>query len=615
MSSYRLRLLDEYNQDLVELALHPYARRIPNAKLLFLPEQKVYSTRSYSAQLIGPKTQEIISFELQINGYSVDCSYKPHTGNIYFSDPLNNQQIFANSFGLSSVWLRIRTRQSSQILASDYFQVMVRPGAENYSVNAMGQFTARQYRTLLYHRQSELIFRQGVQSEQRPSLEEKVRYFYGLSKAMRRMLPELESIARARRSRTVRPQTSGLRDVHRPVEYGLAGRVAALRSASDHFSDLYSRPAPSEDVYENRIFVSFLYSVSHELGSLVQSVSALRAALPFGMETRGSYVSSSSYMSKATALTLEEIADDLRGLQGEFSQMYRRCADSLRARGALLHQMPAVSAAFAHIPVYQRLYGLMRQWFSLRPINAEDLHFVGTFLQITTLYEVYILCKLICFFEDWGFALTRSSRIHYEMEHDAFYKNTEINNLFVLEKDGLRVSIYYQPLIPDEIRGGKSECGLYRALSLSYPRSWSEPARGRYYTPDYVIRLDHVGWKGARYILADAKYATLQEVVDYKIIPLSYKYLFSLVPASRNDQISGLYIFHGKRLPGQEADSLLYSAYDLLDNPHARFPQVEILSFYEYAGTMQSEQFEALRMLLKLQIEQALGSSDTDEKS
>lgn len=617
MREYKLRLSSEESQELIELQLHPASVHQPLAELTRIPDIKVFANRPYSAQLLTANTTDIRSLEILINGYPAPHTFHAHSGNINFHLPGNGERIFADSFGLSSIALIFKTSEGPVRLKSEYFQIMVRPDDENFSVNTMGSYAARNNRMLLYGTQKDYINLTNHYGYGQYSMEDKIRLLKQtgilLEKAWRmiRINPKTSSTARLDNRQPLNGRTlqqlnrhpeslqqtamaSGVRIGHRLYVPDLARLGSQVREKNT-------------DVYENQIILSFLQAIIKETNNMIPSIKAYIDKLPIRFHSSGPFVTSSTYMARATSLTLQDMMSDLKSLQKEFSRLYEIYASIIPASSFELTSLPKMTPTFSQIPGYRQIFGSIGQWFAMRNVGAADIRFATTFLQITTLYEVYVLSKLGRFFLDWDFQLVSARRILANRQDETFYEPPSINNVFVYQREDVRITLFYQPVIYNQKRAMKSSCNLVRNTSLSFPRGWGEPTSGRYYTPDYVIKIESERWKGARYILGDAKYTTYRNVRDYKVIPLVYKYLFSLSTMDPDDEITGLYIFHGKQTDALGRSSISSSIYDLIQSGHQEFPQVEIISLSESICTDQREQFMALRSLFSIQFEHAAG--------
>lgn len=615
MREYKLRLLSEESLDLVELQLHPATSHQPLADLIKIPSVKVFSSRPYHAQLLTANTSEIRSLEILINGYPAPHTFHANTGNIMFHLPGNGERIFADSFGLSHIILEFKTTEGSVRLKSEYFQVMVRPDDENFSVNSMGCYAARNNRLLLYGTQKDYIRFEPHYAQEQYSMEDKIRLFKQtgilLENAWQsiRLNPRTQSEDIFKEHRCL--DAKCLQKLNRHPEHLIPVSIASgvrigHRSYVPDFGR-FSNTGKSTDVYENQVILSFIQTIIKETSNMIPKIEAYKKQLPVRFDTSGIFVTSSTYMARATQLTLEDMIKDLQQIKAEFCRLYERYQSIIPASEFELTSPPKSSAAFRQLPGYRQVFGSIGQWFAMRNVSAGDIRFATTFLQITTLYEVYVLSKLGRFFLDWGFELVSAKMVSPERREETFYEPPSINNIFVYKRDSLKVTLFYQPVIYGQKSARQSSCNLIRNTSLSFPRGWGEPTSGRYYTPDYVFKLESELWQGAKYILGDAKYATYRNVRDYKVIPLAYKYLFSISPSDPQDEITGLYIFHGKKAQMYDPAAIAASVYDLVQSGHEIFPQVEIIGLSESIRTDEAGQFAALRKLFLLQFEHAAG--------
>lgn len=615
MRQYKLRLLDERNQEMTELILYPAAYQRPIARMIQIPEARVFAMRQYQAQLLCPITSDIKSLEIQINGYPVSLTFHPKTGNIYFHDPYNGEQIFADAFGLSCLQIQFRNSEGNQSLCSEYFQVMVRPGDENVNVNAMGCFAAQNCRMLLYGTNSDYTTRAANMKKLQFSLEDKIRLLKRTTALLEkcwqviRCSPRTDSIPASKSRKGILQRDIRQLAAH-PECMAAAGGMYGIRVGShSYIPDLhrFEGALSTTDVYENQVILAFIRSIIRDIDKLIPNVKEVMNHLPIENRSRDFCVSSSGFMGRATRMTLQSVIDDLLQARKQYSSLYIRYQEIIPASAIELNLPPAPTPVFERVEGYREVFRSILQWFDMKNVSAGDIRFVTSFLQITTLYEVYVLSKLGRFFLDQGFELTSARQVVYDLDEDSYYKNATINNVYVLEKDSVKITVYYQPVVYDQSRAERSLCGLVRNTSLSFSKGWAEQARGSYYTPDYVFKIESSEWEGSRYILADAKYTTFRNTREFKVVPLVYKYLFSLSPLNASDQISGLYVIHGKSQHPRTAKPSASSIYDLMKNGQDIFPQVEILSLYEYMGINQDDQYDFLAELFESQVNHAAG--------
>lgn len=610
MDEYSLRLYQEDESTLIELALHPARQIQPIAEMIRLPKTSVYSDGKYDGQLITANTSDVRFFEVYLNGYLINSTYYPKTGRFYFNDPYYGRRIFRDSFGLCTLMVRFRTPKGTQTLVSETFEVMARTREENFSVNGMAQIVAQSHSMFLYGS------RKDYQSQSfRPlpfvhSLEDRIELYRRLDALMPQLLETfsknpLRTVASPRQSMNPshllevlarHPECVTKSATPTTVRWG----TSYLKMNLPQTSSLNSQ---SLDTWENQYVMAFLRQLGSDLDTLIVQIQDVISRIPSKYETRDEYVSTSLYMSSGIISCLRLMKSDLEELRIRWSQMLIRAKDVLPVRQVPFKALPKPTPAFLSRPGYREIYGAMVKWNELRNVGTGDLRFATTFLRITEFYEIYVLAKLGRYFEQAGFVLTSSRREEYERDPGRLEQPPAVNNVFVFEKEAIRVTLYYQPVIYDQSHEEKGVTGLIRSTSLSFPRSWGESARGKFYTPDYLFKIEKTGWSGARYVLGDAKYTTSANVRDYKLIPLIYRYLFSLLCKNPNDQITGLYIFQGKSSSGTDSETLVSSAYDLCENPHSIFPAVEMISLYEYMGTRQDLQFEALDQIFSVQFQ------------
>lgn len=620
MREYTLRLYN--NEERIDLPLYPAGSPQVLSEIVAMPKEKVFFDRTYDGQLLSSHTWDIENLEVQVNNYPVSMSFYKANGTIRFSESAGQRRIFSDCFGLCQFKLLFSSNEGLQILESVRFQVMVHPSEENQAIGRMGNYVAARNGILLYGTESDYSRAPQFTARQGGSMEDKVRL-------LQRMTLTLESCWRWIRTNP-RVQTSendGIKvGSSQSVRYlathpemlhesnALHGIRIGRHSYLPSFPEKQSARA-STDVYENQVILAFLKAVYEDIRALEVQLHQAKNDLPTRVEEREGYISSSFFMVSASRQAMENLQKDLETLDGEFSRLYEAYHSAIPAGEIVLNSMPAPTPAFTSLPAYRRIFEDIHNWFSLRAVSAQDMRFMETFLQITTLYEVFVLSRLLAFFQEAGFELVSARTHHYELDQEALYKNTSINNVFVYRRQGIQVTVYYQPVIYDAARKADSLVGLYRNTALSFPKGWAEPSRGKYYTPDYLIEISSDEFTGRRYILGDAKYTNLHNVQAYKVIPLVYKYLFSLSCYDPGDRITGLYIFQGKSV--NQNKEIVHSIYNLAPNPHSVFPQTEIISLAREDEKSHTRQHESLLALLSLQfapdLEHPQSASSTSE--
>lgn len=624
MRDYSLRLLDDTRDERIDLALHPAGEEQPLSYLLEGAKARVLARGRYYAQIVSPRTNDIRYLEVQINHYPVDVNFYPETGHVYFGQAGHGRTIFIDSFGLARLTLRFRDSEGMHILHSDYVEVVVPNTDEYFSVNEMGKYIASHNKMLFYGTRADYFKRSGRREQSHYSLEDKIRMLKQTAAVLEgswrliRMNPRKssrtssgaapESVSESVRFLLTHPEAL-------QPSRGSSGILLGNKRYVPDFSK-FQRTVTSTDVYENQVTLSFLRAVCADISAMIPALEQVAADLPVRPAVNDNDVYSASFMLNATRNSLHSTAYDLKDLLAEYTHLLSVYTAAIPATTFELKSVPKATPSFLSLPGYHQIFESIHRWFMMQEVTVRDVRFVRTFLQITETYEVYVLTKLAQFLVDYGFELTSANQIEYAFETYSLYKNTEINNVFKFERDDLTITLFYQPVLYDPSSPQAVLTGLVRSTSLSMPmRGMSEPSHGRYYTPDYVFKIESTKWKGARYILGDAKYTNRHSVRDFKMFPLIFKYLFSISPMNPDDQITGLYVFNGKSENPSDRMNLLHSIYDLVGEPHHIFPQVETVSLYEYPGASQENQFKQLQLLFDIQIEKARSVFEHTQRS
>lgn len=634
MSESVLRLYDDYRAELIEVPLHPADEVLPLSYLLKAQKAQVYATGSYSAQLSVPRAGYIRHVEVQLNHYPISATYYANTNRLYFAPGGRSKSIFADAFGFARFTIRVTYASGpAQMFYSDYIEVITPLTDENYSVNSMGAYIARHNPMLFYGTREDYDTREGSKGPGYYSLEDKIRQL----KQTATLFERSWRLIRLRpRKAALHSQNGSSQSMQASVRY-LLGHPEALHRVRDsrvglrigmntYIPDLshVDQTLSTTDVYENQVTLSFLKGVCDDIEAMIPELAREKKLIPARSvlhdKTITNMQNSAAFLYEVMKNSFDSTENELRDLLAGFRYLYQVYSRAIPARLIELKKAPTLTPAFRQLPAYRLIYESISRCFARKNVSVGDLRFVRTFLQITEMYEVYVLTKLGEFFESSGFQRIRSYRVNYTFESDTFYKNTEINNVYIYQKDDLKITLYYQPVIYNHKHPDRAITGLGRSTSISMPIKGSEESSyGTYYTPDYVFRIESPKWKGARYILGDAKYSTSHDVKKQKIFPLIFKYLFSISPIHPDDQITGLYVFNGRNPEVQTRLCIARSIYDLVRDSESIFPQVEIISLYEYPGTRQADQFEALQRLFTNQIEKAraiyerpLNVSDSD---
>ena len=149
---------------------------------------------------------------------------------------------------------------------------------------------------------------------------------------------------------------------------------------------------------------------------------------------------------------------------------------------------------------------------------------------------------MLCYINNTtDFNLTESKRVKYFVNNN-YYTDTKYNNTFIFENDRIKLTLFFQPVIYGDDRAFN---GLDVFRNTTSNSKIDNNGRGKTYTPDYIIKVEY-GDK-SDYLILDAKFSTPENIRRHQLQELVYKYLFSVSPLNKNDEILGLYILCGKK--------------------------------------------------------------------
>lgn len=204
------------------------------------------------------------------------------------------------------------------------------------------------------------------------------------------------------------------------------------------------------------------------------------------------------------------------------------------------------------IPHYNMIFNGIYQWFDFGIYDFRQESFMLSTVNIASLYEIYVLCRLIEEIKNAGYVYSGSFECRYPTHARSKFINSDCKNTFIFKKEQSIVTLYYQPMIYNVNKTNINDIGLYRNNSYSLGE---EGKHGSYYAPDFIIKISD-GEHG-RYNILDAKFSRKDTVERYHVASLCYKYLFSISTISTMDTIDGMYILYGKG-DGKDKESSIY---------------------------------------------------------
>ena len=558
MDELVLRLLPD-NQEPQELVLQQHQLANSILDTANATSSYVFSDYKYRAQLVNID-ERISNLVFLLNGKNVEINYSPENGMIAFQDFSFGQRIFLECYGFAQITIAFDDEQGNrQIRETEYIQVMVRKGRQNESVRRMTEYVYKQDFELLNGGRTLPKDASGLKESARKTIEshmlllEQISVIYEENYRYFKMNCRFSTIPKERVDHFEKLQyvsSNTMQYIARhPEELQKIHHFSGIRVGNFRYQPnktLITNNEKSYDTYENHITLGFLLLLLHEVERIQKELADIVNRIPPKPMETNDYVASSYFIYSKTVESVKLLLQDIRKLHRKYTSLYYLYADILSIKAKALSALPRFTPVFKSIPQYHQIYDCAIAWFTKGVFAIREEQFMLSFIKISALYEIYVLTKLINYFCRAGYARVSAEKITYPSP-GKYYENTDGNNRFIFQSDAGRITLYYQPVIYNTNRDEVGGIGLYRNTSISYPKS-EDAARfgGGYYTPDFLIKYEYSGSTSAKYLIADAKFSRLHTVKSREVPELAYKYLFSISPVAREDQIVGLCIFNGQ---------------------------------------------------------------------
>lgn len=532
----------------------------------------IFSDLSYELVLNHENIDKVQAVRVYINDVHEPSVY--NKGKIYFPDrATNDKRIFLDCYGFVEISLTLVMEEGNEhTLSTDFLPVLVRRGRLNNAVNSMVDYVYRNQETLLLNGEPKPRNMAGLKEDGYKSLSAQVilaeeiaslyESSYGYFKANCRFrIDKVPSIDRLEHLQHVTPKTLEYITCHpeelRPVTSTSGVRIGGRVYQPEKTLSL--RNVNSYDIYENRIVLGFLRKMIDEVELLKNGCAELVQQIPANEDYSPDYIYSSFFMLSETRKMLETKMRTLSLVYDKFVKLLGLYSQLLNIQTEQLVTSPRPTAIFLSVPQYNKIFVRIHQWFSFGIYDFAKENFMLSFIKISSLYESYLLAKMINYMTNRGYTLQEAKKHTYPATSQRWrYKNTRGSNTFLFTNQTKIIRLYYQPVIYTSDRRPANNIGLYRNNSIPVFSGDNDDNRygGSYYAPDYLIEVDENGT--SKYLVLDAKFSDLLTVKRYYIKDIVFKYLFSISPILSTDSVLGMCIIYGKC---NEGDSL-QSAYD-----------------------------------------------------
>ena len=561
MSAYELSLIPDYKQS-IRLEL---SESRPQTGILddLTPEQEyVYSDQLYSVAVHGLGA-DFIRVSFYINDYEVEQSADP-TGRLHFAGSYCPKAfIFRHNFGLVQFSVRIEFGGLPPvILYTKYVPVLVVNARTNLSVQRMteyiyrwgehllysGQLRSAQQRNLKANAPKELNLQLQILSDIVRVYSENIGYFHTSAKFNVHSVEYVDSYEKVRfvSSRTL------AYIVQHPEQLVQTTAHTGIRRNSRSFlpqRTLVEENAVNYDIYENQVVVGFLSSLTRMIRELDEKIGQRLDRFPEVTEVESGYFLSVSFVFASTRRRLEKVREQLLALRQGVEELYNQYIQMLPVSQLTLDRIPPPSQSFISVRPYRLIYEQIARWFHFGMYDFSREDFILLMLQSNKLYEFYVLLKIYNYIKGRGYTLQKSTPYAYSPDKSGYptgavYGGVRYNNTFIFENEhGTKeLTLYYEPYVHNGNSKyvGENGVALFRNMSYSFRGGESNI----HYWPDYVIKVKN--GERCQYIILDAKFSTRQDVKEYQLRELLYKYLISISTIDPNDKVEGLVVINGK---------------------------------------------------------------------
>lgn len=521
----------------------------------------VYWDKKYNLRLETEK--EIQNLSVYINQEKVKTNLLDNV--VHFRD--EDQLPFLGTVGLAQITLCVNYSDGDkEWLYSEYLSVLIKGTDTNTALNQMLRYVYENQNDIL--RRDAYVTGIGKKMEQTYDdfwsqvvlLEEIANVYensYGYFMAnCRSKLEKVDVLDRTEKLQDVSSKT--IQYIAQHPEY-LSNSITGIRYGRQRFmpsKTLMPQKRITNDIYENQVVLSFLEYILKELTVLSEKIDKYDQLIRVEKETEGGYVASLYLLHANAKEILREFSTRLAVLEKQFHQLVISYSTILKVKRIPLTRRPDASPIFLNVPQYNRIYLCILRWFSKSGYELVKEKAMLSFISASSIYEMYVLIKLINQIKDRGYELVEAKNVVYPKQSSGYYKNSHYHNTFAFQAEHAKITLYYEPVIYDEDRSNVNDISLYRNTLVSLNKETVEECQGRFYTPDFIIRYEEKD--RVQYLICDAKFSR-RDKVKYQLMPeLIYKYITSLSPINENAEVSGLIVFYGL----SEDHMLMESFYD-----------------------------------------------------
>lgn len=533
------------NKKNVPLKLYNYKKHYQIEDILKI-DKAVYSDEIYS--ITYEETDDISDISVYINDDNVEISYDEK--NIKFG--AKNRAVFSETIGLVQISIRLELSNGEvRCYYSEYISVLIKSSENNASLDLMLKY--------IYANQGDILKQEVKVTGKGEVLEQKFDDFwsqiilledisnvyernYGYFKANSRYkLKKNEVLDRIEKIQSIDSKTLQYLSQHPEL---LKKSSIGLKYGKQYFMPTKALMMQNEityDIYENQVVKSFLELILNSILNLSEKIDHYLELFIFDDYIEG-YIVSTHLLYENAKETLNEFRAKTAELENKFKKLLMSYDKVFNFKSVNMQKMPRATAIFQNVPQYNRIYTCILKWFSKSGYDFASERAMLSFMKAPTIYEAYVLIKLINQIKERGYTLRESRQVEYPKEDSWRYEHHNYNNMFIFEDENSTITLYYEPVIYNDDKTYLNNLYLYRNTSVSLKEDNPNESTGSYYVPDYVIKYEESG--KASYIICDAKFSYKKKVKYGRMPYLIYRYISSISPLKDNVDVKGLYVFY-----------------------------------------------------------------------
>lgn len=296
------------------------------------------------------------------------------------------------------------------------------------------------------------------------------------------------------------------------------------------------------DVYEKQIALGFLYIV-HEKTKQVLNDLQLEYKTTEGIIKKVQQSISKQY--SAPIITLKAIQvefsrQSINVLQNKLNQLealYRQYSIILKVKKLDFKTSPKNTKTFQEKISYFKIFQTITSWFNYGEFDFAKEKLILRVKTPDKLFEYFCLYRLLILFDNEKFKALKNQKATrsfiYEEGEKSYPNEIDIPNTYYLERDGIKVTLYYQPVI--KTNGFFNDLSLYRITNSILG----------YSIPNFVIKFNDT--KGQEeYIILDSKFSSINNIKEFQMNEIISKYSTQLAVAKEISVPRMVWILQGR---------------------------------------------------------------------